>query len=128
MYADYAYYTGTYCGTLIQDAQWPAASRAADAYLDLATFGRLRRGWPVDDDVRMAACAAAEAAFRYQAAQAERKPGLSGFTNDGYSETYAGAAADLAAGQKAEMAAAVDLYLPRSHPLRYAGGDHYAGL
>lgn len=128
MYADYAYYTGTYCGTLIQEAQWPAASRAADAYLDLATFGRLRRGWPVDDDVRMAACAAAEAACRYQAAQAERKPGLSGFTNDGYSENYAGTAADLTAQEQAEMGAAADLYLPRSHPLRYAGGDCHAGL
>lgn len=128
MYADYAYYTGTYCGTLIQEAQWPAASRAADAYLDLATFGRLRRGWPVDDDVRMAACAAAEAACRYQAAQAERKLGLSGFTNDGYSENYAGTAADLTAQEQAEMGAAADLYLPRSHPLRYAGGDCHAGL
>ena len=128
MYADYAYYTGTYCGTLIQEAQWPAAARAADAYLDLVTFGRLLHGWPVDDDVRMAACAAAEVASRYQAAQAGRTPGLTGFTNDGYSETYAGDAADLAAGQKAEMAAAVDLYLPSSHPLRYAGGDGCAGL
>lgn len=128
MYADYAYYTGTYCGTLIQEAQWPAASRTADAYLDLATFGRLQRGWPVDDDVRMAICAAAEAACRYQEAQAGGVPGLAGFNNDGYSETYTGTTADLASQQQAEMAAAVDLYLPRSHPLRYAGGDHYAGL
>lgn len=122
-YADYTYYKSAYAGDLIGEEAWPAAIRAADAYIDLVTFGRLRRGWPVDDDVRMAACAAAEAAIRYQKAQAERKPGLSGFTNDGYSETYAGAEADLAAGQRDEMAASVDLYLPRSHPLRYAGGD-----
>lgn len=128
MYADYAYYTGTYCGTLIPEAQWPAASRAADAYLDLTTFGRLKRGWPVDDDIRMAACAAAEAASRYQEAQVEGIPGLAGFNNDGYSETYTGTTADLAGQQQAEMAAAVDLYLPRSHPLRYAGGDCYARL
>lgn len=128
MYADYAYYTGTYCGTLIQEAQWTAAARTADAYLDLVTFGRLQRGWPVDDAVRLAACAAAEAAARYQKAQAKRTPGLAGFNNDGYSETYAGNASDLAAQQQTEMAAAVDLYLPRSHPLRYAGGDRCAGL
>lgn len=128
MYAEYVYYKSAYAGDLLDAEDWPAAIRAADAYIDLVTFGRLRRGWPVDDDVRMAACAAAEAASRYQKAQAERKPGLSGFTNDGYSETYAGAAADLAAGQRDEMAAAVDLYLPRSHPLRYAGGDRCAGL
>ena len=123
MYAEYVYYKSAYAGDLLDAEDWPAAIRAADAYIDLVTFGRLRGGWPVDDDVRMAACAAAEAASRYQKALAERKPGLSGFTNDGYSETYAGAAADLAAGQRDEMAAAVDLYLPRSHPLRYAGGD-----
>lgn len=128
MYADYAYYTGTYCGTLIQESQWPAASRAADAYLDLATFGRLRRGWPVTDPVRMACCAVAEVTSRYQAMQTGCTPGLAGFNNDGYSETYTGTAADLASQQQAEMAAAVDLYLPRSHPLRYAGGNHYAGL
>lgn len=128
MYADYAYYTGTYCGTLIQEAQWTAAARTADAYLDLVTFGRLQRGWPVDDAVRLAACAAAEAAARYQKAQAKRTPGLAGFNNDGYIENYAGTAADLTAQEQAEMGAAADLYLPRSHPLRYAGGDCHAGL
>lgn len=128
MYADYAYYQGTYCGSLLTEEQWPAASRAADAYIDRITFDRLQRGWPVDDAVRLAACAAAEAATRYQKAQAKRMPGLAGFNNDGYSETYAGNASDLAAQQQTEMAAAVDLYLPRSHPLRYAGGDRCAGL
>ena len=128
MYTEYAYYKGAYFGTLIGEDQWPAAARAADAYLDLVTFGRLQHGWPVDDDVRMAACAAAEVASRYQAAQAGRTPGLAGFTNDGYSETYTGTTSGLAAQQQAEMAAAVDLYLPRSHPLRYAGGDCHAGL
>lgn len=128
MYADYAYYQGTYCGSLLTEEQWPAASRAADAYIDRITFDRLQRGAPVDDAVRMAACALAEVAVRYQAAQAERKPGLAGFNNDGYSENYAGTAADLTAQEQAEMGAAADLYLPRSHPLRYAGGDCHAGL
>ena len=128
MYADYAYYQGTYCGSLLTEEQWPAASRAADAYIDRITFDRLQRGAPVDDAVRMTACALAEVAARYQKAQAKRTPGLAGFNNDGYSETYAGNASDLVTQQQAEMAAAVDLYLPRSHPLRYAGGDRCAGL
>lgn len=123
MYAEYVYYKSAYAGDLLDEEDWPAAIRAADAYIDLVTFGRLRRGWPVDDAVRMAACAAAEVAARYQTAQAKRTPGLEGFNNDGYSETYAGTVSDLAAQQQADMAAAVDLYLPRSHPLRYAGGD-----
>ena len=62
MYADYAYYQGTYCGSLLTEEQWPAASRAADAYIDRITFDRLQRGAPVDDAVRMAVCALAEAA------------------------------------------------------------------
>ena len=128
MYADYAYYQGTYCGSLLTEEQWPAASRAADAYIDRITFDRLRHGVPVDDAVRMAACAAAEVADRLQTAQAGRKPGLAGFNNDGYSESYAGTAADLAAQEQSEIGAAVDLYFPRSHPLRYAGGDCHAGL
>lgn len=121
MYADYAYYQGTYCGSLLTEEQWPAASRAADAYIDRITFDRLQRGAPVDDAVRMAACALAEVAGRYQTAAAERTPGLASATNDGYSESYAGTAADLAAQEQAELQAAADLYLPRTHPLRYRG-------
>lgn len=128
MYADYAYYQGTYCGSLLTEEQWPAASRAADAYIDRITFDRLRHGAPVDDAVRMAACAAAEVAGRYQTAQAGRKPGLAGFNNDGYSENYSSTTADLAAQEQSELGASVDLYFPRSHPLRYAGGDRHAGL
>ena len=128
MYADYAYYQGTYHGTALSEAQWPAAAREADAWLDRLTLGRLQRGAPVDDAVRMAACALAEVTGRYQTAQAGRKPGLAGFNNDGYIENYAGTAADLTAQEQAEMGAAADLYLPRSHPLRYAGGDCHAGL
>ena len=128
MYADYAYYQGTYCGSLLTEEQWPAASRAADAYIDRITFDRLRHGVPVDDAVRMAACAAAEVADRYQTAQAGRKPGLAGFNNDGYSESYSSTTADWAAQEQSEIGAAVDLYFPRSHPLRYAGGDCHAGL
>ena len=61
---------------------------------------------------------------RYQTAQAKRTPGLEGFNNDGYSETYAGdCQLTWLPNSRPDMAAAVDLYLPRSHPLRYAGGD-----
>ena len=110
MYADYAYYQGTYHGTALTEAQWPAAAREADAWLDRLTLGRLQRGAPVDDAVRMAACAMAEVAGRYQTAAAERTPGLASATNDGYSESYAGTAADLAAQEQTELQAAADLY------------------
>lgn len=75
----------------------------------------------MDDAVRMAACAMAEVAGRYQTAVAERTPGLASATNDGYSESYTGTAADLVEQKQAELQAAADLYLPRTHPLRYRG-------
>lgn len=128
MYADYEYYRETYHGNQVAEEQWPSAARAADAYIDLVTFGRLKHGASVDDAVRMACCAAAEVASRYQEAQKGRKPGLAGFNNDGYSESYSATGAELAGQQQAEMRAAAELYLPRSHPLRYAGGDYYAGV
>lgn len=121
MYADYVYYKITYQGGLLTEEQWPAAARTADAWLNRLTFGRLRHGAPVDDAVRNACCAMAEVAGRYQTAAAGRTPGLASATNDGYGESYAGTAADLAVQEQAEMIAAADLYLPRSHPLRYRG-------
>lgn len=127
MYADYAYYQGTYYGSLLNEEHWPAASRAADAYIDRITFDRLRHGAQVDDAVRMAACAVAEVEYRWQNAEVERKPGLASFNNDGYSESYANGT-NYTAQREADILAAANLYLPRSHPLRYAGGDCYARL
>ena len=121
MYADFSYYQGTYLGTQLTEEQWPAAAREADAWLDRLTLNRLRQGAPVDDAVRMAACAMAEVVGRYKAAIADRTPGLSSAANDGYSESYAGTAADQTAQEQTELQAAADLYLPRTHPLRYRG-------
>lgn len=124
MYADFTDYQGTYCGTLITtQGQWMPAVREACAYLDSITFGRLKCGAPVDDAVKLAVCALADVAARYQAAKADERsrPGLAAFNTDGYSETLNTAA--LTAQYTADMQAAADIYLPRSHPLRYAGRD-----
>lgn len=128
MYADFTFYQSTYGGSLIEEGQWTNAAVQAQAVIDRLTFDRLKRGAEADDNVRLAFCAAAEVAQRYRLAKNKRRPGLSGFTNDGYSESYTGTAAELAAQQQAEMETAADLFLPRSHPLRYAGGDGCAGL
>ena len=40
MYADYAYYQGTYHGVALTEEQWPAAAREADAWIDRLTLGR----------------------------------------------------------------------------------------
>ena len=128
MYADFTDYQGTYCGTLITtQGQWMPAVREACAYLDSITFGRLKCGAPVDDTVKLAACALADVAARYQAAKADERsrPGLTAFNTDGYSETLNTAA--MTAQYTADMQAAADIYLPRSHPLRYAGRDGRCG-
>ena len=98
-------------------------TKEACAYLDSITFGRLKCGAPVDDTVKLAACALADVAARYQAAKADERsrPGLASFNTDGYSETLNTAV--LTAQYTADMQAAADIYLPRSHPLRYAGRD-----
>lgn len=119
VYADYDFYTAVYGGKTISADDWPALAMRASAYIDTLTFGRLAAGVPVDDAVRLAVCAVAETEQRW--AQAEARPaGLASASNDGYSETYANADR-LAAQRGADRLAAMDLYLPRSHPLRYAG-------
>lgn len=127
MYADYSYYQGTYLGTQLTENQWLATARESDAWMDRLTFGRLRRGAPVDDAVRMACCAMAEVISRWKQAESGRSPGLSSFNNDGYSESYE-AAANRSAQLEADILATADLYIPASHPLRYAGGDSNARL
>lgn len=123
-YADYVFYQAVYGGALDEET-FNAAIQNASAYIDAVTWGRLRRGWPVTDDVRMACCAVVDAVSRSQAytgAISGRPLGLASFTNDGYSESYAGGDAALAQAES-ERKAAVDLYIPPGHPLRYAGGD-----
>lgn len=119
MYADYEYYRDTYYGDAVAEADWPKMERAASAYIDRITYNRLRRGPEIPDAARMAVCAAADVVQRYaNAAMAPR--GVKAENVDGYAVTF-DAAAELAANEAAELDHAAGLYLPRSHPLRYAG-------
>lgn len=122
VYADYAFYTDTYLGTAIGIDEWPALALRASAYLDRLTFGRLKEGAAITDDVRMAACAVAEVVQRHQTALAVRADGVKSENTDGYSVTWEDSAAGPAH-YDAEQLAAADLYLLRSDPLRYAGVD-----
>lgn len=120
MYADYAFYAADYCGELVASADWPRISLRADACIDRLTFGRLRNGAVVSDAVRMAACAAAEVMKNQEIAQKANPAGIKSESVGGQSVTYEDAAA-LNKQYEAELLAAVDLWLPRSEPLRYAG-------
>lgn len=120
MYADYAYYSAAYCGSLLSEEEFGRAVRAAEAYVNALTYGRLQHGAPADNAVRNAVCAVAEAIHRCTEVRASAPPGVSSTSNDGISESYR-SPAELESSAAAEKLAAAELYLPRSHPLRYAG-------
>lgn len=120
MYVEYSYYTGTYCGSAISEEEWPAVEREAAAYIDQLTFGRLKRGEPVTDEVRMAVCAVADVAQRYSLASQGYSAGKASENVDGYSVSYLDPA-KMESQEKTDMLRQADIYLPRNNPLRYAG-------
>lgn len=121
IYADYEFYTATYGGDQIKEADWARTAREASAYIDQLTFGRLQ-GHPerVTEEVQMAVCAAAEVAERYRAATTQSAAGIASESVGGQSVAYR-SSTELEAGKRAEIGQAASLYLPLSHPLRYAG-------
>lgn len=122
MYADFEYYRLTFGGTLIEETDWNTFSRQADAYIDHLTFWRLHQGWIVVSAVKMAACAVAEELFTQskQLSSAAILQGIKSENNDGYAVTFTDAASQRTENTM-RLQQAADLYLPPSHPLRYAG-------
>lgn len=121
IYADYEFYTVTYGGRQIEEADWTRTAREASAYIDQMTFGRLQ-GYPerVTEEVQMAVCAVAEVVGRYQAAVTQNAAGIASESVGGQSVNYR-SSSELETGKRAEIGQAASLYLPLSHPLRYAG-------
>lgn len=120
IYVDYAYYTDTYCGSLITEQLWPTVAQEASAYMDIITYGRLKHGVPVSDNVKMATCAVAEEIYKYIVASEAKNSGINSENTDGYSVTYDNAEVTAKQYNNAKLQAA-DRYLLRSDPLRYAG-------
>lgn len=58
-YADYTYYTETYYGNAITEAEWPRLAARASAFLDYITMGRASRRTELRQ-VKLACCAIAE--------------------------------------------------------------------
>jgi hypothetical protein len=58
-YADYAYYTGTYKGAVIDAASFDYYSRAASQVIRRFTFGNINEN-AVSDEVKMCCCELAE--------------------------------------------------------------------
>ncbi len=122
MVVDYLYYTGVFLGTAVSEADWTRASREALQYVEVHTYGRLHGLAELPENVRLAVCAVAEVCAAQHAAAEKRTAaaGVKTFSNDGYSETLADAV-QLDADFVRQKAEALDTYLPRAHPLRYAG-------
>lgn len=121
IYADYEFYIITYGGNQIKEADWTRSAREASAFIDQLTFGRLKNHPErVTEEVQMAVCAAAEVTGRYESNTSGIRPGVKSASNDGYSETYADEA-EIQKARKTALWEAAGLYLPLSHPLRYAG-------
>lgn len=126
-YVSFTFYQDEYMGTLIPtEKDWLVSARMADAFIDGQTMHRLRLLAQDEDVPREAAfaiCAVAEEAYR-QALAVDTRPAArivkSAATTDGYSETFL-SPAEAQAGLRASMLAALDLYLPRTDPLRYRG-------
>lgn len=118
---DFGFYRSTY-GGVMEAENFPQTMRAACAYIDTLTFGRLRGAEEIPDDVQLAACAVADVYAAEQSARREQmqRAGVKSFTTDGYSETL-GDAAQLAKDFAQHRIDVAEIYLPRAHPLRYAG-------
>lgn len=76
-YADYEYYTTTYLGTAIDEANFPRLALRASTFLDYYTQGRAAQN-PDLDALKMACCAVAE---QYQSIDLARKAALNALQN-----------------------------------------------
>lgn len=122
MYATYEDYASLYGGTVLSEEEWPALERKAAAYVDQITYDRLRLCERPPAEARLAVCAVAEVVKRERLAMesALSAAGVKSFTNDGYSETLA-PSEEVNRQFEGEKREAAGVYLPLSHPLRYAG-------
>lgn len=123
MYADYAFYTETYHGHLIESEEWEQYERESANVVDSYTYMRLVRDPSLlTDRVRMAVCAVAEVLKQQDEAETKssERLGVKSFSNDGYQEAYL-SVNTIRTSFNRNKEDAVNLWLPRSDPLRYAG-------
>lgn len=100
MYADYAYYTGTFGGTLVPATDWDRAAGFASDWMDAATFGRLTAGVPSEweTQVRRCCCEMAEQVHSHVFAGQSTDDGkVSSETIGSYSVSYRSSAETISA-------------------------------
>lgn len=119
---EFSFYKDAYWGTAITEDKWVSISRISCAYIDKITYGRLQQFSDIPEEVQLAVCAVADVIHAQHAAERHQSEaaGVKSFNNDGYSETLVDAA-QLSKDFARRKADAAAVYLPCSHPLRYAG-------
>lgn len=89
MYADYNFYTTEYLGSLIPETAFASVERAAGAYIDYITHNRITMTdlpEKVQEKVKMAVCAVAEACYKQLT---DENPTVSSESVGNHSKTYA---------------------------------------
>ncbi len=141
-YADYEYYTTTYLGTAIQEADFPRLSLRASSFLDYYTQGRAAHNANLDT-IKMACCAVAEQYQTIDTARALAQKSLSASLSaesgelqsqsvGSWSKTYRSAgdsatqATASASAAQASLAAAANQYLAGTG-LLYRGREYGYG-
>lgn len=120
IYADYTYYIDIFGGNDLTLEEFSSVSREASAYIDRLTYNRLKHGWKVTDEVKDAACSVAEIIYKQQQSDKEIPLCISSESVDGHSVSYS-AQGEQKKVKEQQRREAVDLYLPLSDPLRFAG-------
>ena len=105
-YADFAYYTSTFLGTAIAEADFPRLALHASAVIDQITFNRATAETDTDviDKIKMAMCEVAEELQREDAAD-----GADGITSESvgsYSVSFSAASSKQLTNQQRQSNAA----------------------
>ncbi len=86
VYADFTYYSGTFLGTAIAEADFPALAFRASAVIDALTFNRAASDTDNEDAIANATCAVAEELQRQ--AQSGNVDGIASESQGQYSVSY----------------------------------------
>ena len=130
-YADYEYYTTTYLGTAIQEADFPRLSLRASSFLDYYTQSRAVQNKNLDA-LKMACCAVAEQYQTINASLSAEGGELQSQTVGSWSKSYrsggesAAQATASASAAQASLAAAANQYLAGTG-LLYRGREYGYG-
>lgn len=119
-YVTFEEYKELFNGSLIHASEdWDRYEVPASYYLDKLTYGRLTTD-NIEPIVKLAICAVSEANYLEAEALKQTSQTVKSFNNDGYSETQF-SPDDIRKRYDGERKRGADLFLPLSHPLRYAG-------